>query len=1152
MLLRLLIALGAVALWPQLLPAQSTTTTTTTTAPWTKYLESRTQQVAQQSRQAMQQVTAATWPETQKVWRAELQEMLGLSPWPERTDLNVRVTSQLVKDGYRVSNVAFESRPGLFVTANLYEPTATAPPAGWPAVLYVCGHAVLKDEGRLIGNKAGYQHHGIWFARHNVVCLIIDTIQLGELHGEHHGTYKMGRWDWITRGYTPAGVEAWSSMRAIDYLETLPTVDESRIGITGRSGGGAYSWFTAALDERIDAAVPVAGITDLENHIVDGCVEGHCDCMYFVNYFGWDYNRLAALIAPRALLLANSDHDGIFPIDGVIRIHTDVADFYQRLGATNKFGLLLTPGPHQDTQELQTGAFRWLLLHLNGQPITIDRHAAKELETNQLQVFTQETPADQRVTSVSNWFVAGDNTVTVPAAAAKQWPSQWANELDRLAPQDLPQDLTVEYAVAHEGIHNKISWQLLEQQLPAPADKSTWRSYMLVLNQPALGAPASNVPAVVHVGALSETAVTPSSIPELLGEEGSLTKLVSTKPDRPHIVLLPRSQQISAASLSVRARTQLERRFYLLGDSTERLALADMRRQLQWLKRTQVLKPSISQIELVGYQRHSPLAVLAALATKSALPQDDSVAGDTPTITQVTVHDYPQQLELAPVLPGLARFASFANILQAAKGFMPVLEVNSESPSIVGEGYNQARRLLVDASIGPQQASGLRIVEPSTDSATIWCRATRWPLPNLGDLPAVEFADDPAIKIRERRQPILPAAGTAGLRYATPGVNAELRVRHRTAGKGYWQETAWAAVDVDTDYSHLFHLKDLTAGTAYEVQVQARALGGKEVSSSVSGSFKTLPEATATGNFRLAIGTCQEFDDRDGEYGMDLYRTLLHRKTDAFVLAGDVVYYDKLARSVALANYHWQRMYSMPTLINFHRQVPTYFLKDDHDTYINDSWPGMYQKWTREFTFEDGQRIFRQQTAAPDPAYRTQRIGRDLQVWFMEGRDYRGPNNAKDNPDKSIWGAQQTAWLEKSLGASDAKFKIVVSPTPIVGPDRDNKNDNYANKGFAIEGQRVRQFLAKIPNLVVVCGDRHWQYHSRDPGTGLHEFSVGPVSNRHAGGWDPKDFRKEIHQFMRVGGGYLEIDLHSQDNQAELKLTHFDPYGKLQHEHLLK
>ena len=107
----------------------------------------------------------------------------------------------------------------------------------------------------------------------------------------------------VRRGYTPAGVEAWNCIRALDYLQSRKEVDGERIGVTGRSGGGAYSWWIAAIDERIKAAVPVAGITDLENHVVDGCVEGHCDCMYMVNTYRWDYAQVAALVAPRPLLL---------------------------------------------------------------------------------------------------------------------------------------------------------------------------------------------------------------------------------------------------------------------------------------------------------------------------------------------------------------------------------------------------------------------------------------------------------------------------------------------------------------------------------------------------------------------------------------------------------------------------------------------------------------------------------------------------------------------------------------------------------------------------------------------------------------------------------------------------------------------------------
>ncbi|MCA9134603.1 MAG: acetylxylan esterase, partial [Planctomycetales bacterium] len=264
-------------------------------AQWLPYFQRSVTQLSAKTAAELAAITPENRQAVQQVWREELQEMLGLSPWPERTELQATTVGSLALEGVSVDRLHYQSRPGLYVAANLYKPTAEPPPGGWPAVLYVCGHAVVKDHGRLLGNKTGYQQHGLWLARHGVVCLIIDTVQLGEFHGQHHGTYQLGRWDWMSRGYTPAGVEAWNSIRAVDLLQSLPYVDGEKIGITGRSGGGAYSWFAAALDERIQVAVPVAGITDLQNHILDGCVEGHCDCMYFVNYFGWDYAKLAAL-----------------------------------------------------------------------------------------------------------------------------------------------------------------------------------------------------------------------------------------------------------------------------------------------------------------------------------------------------------------------------------------------------------------------------------------------------------------------------------------------------------------------------------------------------------------------------------------------------------------------------------------------------------------------------------------------------------------------------------------------------------------------------------------------------------------------------------------------------------------------------------------
>ena len=333
----------------------------------------------------------------------QLQEMLGLLPMPEKTDLVPVITGQIEEGDIVVERIHFQSRPGLYVTANLYRPKVVKDPL--PAILYVCGHGKVAENGVSFGNKTYYRHHGLWLASHGYVAMLIDTIQLGEIEGIHHGTYNLNRWDWPARGYTPAGVEAWNAIRAVDYLVSRPEVDSKRIGITGRSGGGAYSWYAAALDERIQVAIPVAGITDLEDHVVDRCVTGHCDCMYPVNIYGWDFGTLAALVAPRALMIGNTDRDPIFPLDGVFRVQQEVAGLYATLNATNRFAIQWTTGGHDDTPELQVGCRVFLDRFLKGTPDPIrDAAEEKRLTPQQLKVFDR-LPVDEKVTSVSDWFV---------------------------------------------------------------------------------------------------------------------------------------------------------------------------------------------------------------------------------------------------------------------------------------------------------------------------------------------------------------------------------------------------------------------------------------------------------------------------------------------------------------------------------------------------------------------------------------------------------------------------------------------------------------------------------------------------------------------------------------------------------------------------
>lgn len=368
-----------------------------------RHLEQQTQEIEETG--GLKHIESADdWTKQAPEYRRQLAEMLGLDPMPARTPLMPTITGTLKGDGYVVEKLHYQSMPGLYVTANLYRPEKVEKPL--PTILYVCGHANVVKEGVSLGNKTGYHHHGVWFARHGYVCLIIDTVQLGEIRGEHHGTYKMGRWWWMSRGYTPAGVEAWAGIRGLDYLETRPEVDKTRFGVTGRSGGGAYSWWVAALDDRIKVAAPTAGVTTMRNHVVDGCIEGHCDCMFYVNSYRWDYDRLVALVAPRPLLIVNTDKDDIFPINGVFQIYQNVRRLYSLLGKEENLGLQVAEGPHKDLQPLNTGAFHWFERHLKGADAmaVLDEGAKKLHEPEELRVLTT-IPADERNTKIDESFV---------------------------------------------------------------------------------------------------------------------------------------------------------------------------------------------------------------------------------------------------------------------------------------------------------------------------------------------------------------------------------------------------------------------------------------------------------------------------------------------------------------------------------------------------------------------------------------------------------------------------------------------------------------------------------------------------------------------------------------------------------------------------
>ena len=387
------------------------------------------------------------WQSRLPRYRKEYLYMLGLDPMPPKTPLRAAVTGTLQGDGFVVEMLHYQSRPRLYVTANLYRPADAEDADRLPAVLYVCGHS---SRGRN-GNKTAYQSHGIWFARHGYVCLILDTLQLGEIAAIHHGTYREERWWWHSRGYTPAGVECLNGIRGIDYLLSRPDVDAERIAVTGISGGGAATFWIAAADERVAAAAPVSGMADLPSYVSNRVINGHCDCMFLYNTFHWPWTRIAALVAPRPLRFVNSDKDRIFPMDANDRVINRLERVYSLYGASDRVDAVVSIGGHAYREDIRKAVYRFVNTHLKGDPREVadsevdlvtgsGKNRRYPIALERLRVFPEDAdlPADELNTTIDRHFVPVAAVGPPKAGEFTQWKRALQAELRRVTFRTFP------------------------------------------------------------------------------------------------------------------------------------------------------------------------------------------------------------------------------------------------------------------------------------------------------------------------------------------------------------------------------------------------------------------------------------------------------------------------------------------------------------------------------------------------------------------------------------------------------------------------------------------------------------------------------------------------------------------------------------------
>ena len=346
--------------------------------------------------------TLDEWQSKRQQYYDELVDMMGLVDVPligERPPLNIKITGTIQRQGFQIKKLYFESLPKLYVAANLYVPDNITKPV--PGILYACGHAHTQ--------KVRYQAHGIQFAKLGFVCLIIETIQWGEVRGEHWGCYANGWFHWYSRGYTPAGVEVWNGIRGLDLLAQLPEVNYEKLGVTGISGGGAQTWFIAAIDNRVKAAAPVCGTGTIAGHVQQRTIDNHCDCMMPINTYKRDLYHIGALISPRPLLVASAKKDAYFSIESVREVCENVRHIYDLYGKANEITLIETPGGHAYHEKSKYEVFSFFMKQLKERELElheiINFEKQELLSENDLRVFVDGPLTDDLTTKIQDSFI---------------------------------------------------------------------------------------------------------------------------------------------------------------------------------------------------------------------------------------------------------------------------------------------------------------------------------------------------------------------------------------------------------------------------------------------------------------------------------------------------------------------------------------------------------------------------------------------------------------------------------------------------------------------------------------------------------------------------------------------------------------------------
>ena len=382
----------------------------------------------------------ADWQARKAAIRAELLEAWGGFP-SAPCPLDARILGTIERDGYRVEKLVFQTRPGIWMTANAYVPSG---PGKHPAILQVHGHWKGAKQDPVV------QARCIGAAKLGFFVLVVDAFGAGERGvgkalGEYHG--EMTGATLLPVGLPLSGLQVYENTRAVDYLLSRPEVDGDKVGITGASGGGNQSMYAGAWDERIKCVVPVCSVGNFGAYLGVGC----CICELvpgaLVSTEEWG---VLGLTAPRALMVVNASRDAsqfsvaeakksIAAADPVFRLFDRPAHLKHAVFESG----------HDYNKDMRQAMYGWMTLHLKGEgdgsPVAEPPINTEDPET--LRCF----PGDSRP----------DDWVTLPRFAATE-----ARKL--LAARPAPADAE-SWTTAGEAMRTALKTRVLRLPVPEPS-----------------------------------------------------------------------------------------------------------------------------------------------------------------------------------------------------------------------------------------------------------------------------------------------------------------------------------------------------------------------------------------------------------------------------------------------------------------------------------------------------------------------------------------------------------------------------------------------------------------------------------------------------------------------------------------------------------